>query len=274
MSNNLDNGSAAPLTSDDIKHLIDQIASEVQFKDYQIVFKEQDFTGDNYCGEIIRVQIKPVNNDEKGLNLIVKKAPTGGTSRSTMPIHDVYVAEMFAYTDIIPAFYRLNDEFKVPSEERFLTANFYKGLNEEFKEIIILKDLSDDGFIMSNKRTPLDYDHAALVLQNMARIHAGSFVMREKYPKQFSKLTDHIPKEANFGEQMMSMLENIARTYLHRIECPKNKSKLDSFLGKTKERFYEKLDSSLSEPYNVICHGDSWNNNMLFKYNKVHIFFY
>lgn len=27
------------------------------------------------------------------------------------------------------------------------------------------------------------------------------------------------------------------------------------------------VDGKLSEPYSVICHGDCWNNNLLFKYD-------
>lgn len=27
------------------------------------------------------------------------------------------------------------------------------------------------------------------------------------------------------------------------------------------------VDGKLSEPYSVVCHGDCWNNNLLFKYD-------
>jgi hypothetical protein len=33
----------------------------------------------------------------------------------------------------------------------------------------------------------------------------------------------------------------------------------------------ENIDGAAAEPYSVICHGDCWNNNIMYRYEVRHI---
>lgn len=97
MATNSGKGTLTQIPRDDLRGLIELIASDVHIKVYKIVFKQQEFTGDNFCGEILRIQIIPIKSDEKTLNLIVKTAPSGGSTRITLPIRNMYIVELFIY---------------------------------------------------------------------------------------------------------------------------------------------------------------------------------
>lgn len=40
-----------------------------------------------------------------------------------------------------------------------------------------------------------------------------------------------------------------------------------TFQGDVMDMMLSLIDGKLSEPYAVVCHGDCWNNNLLFKYD-------
>lgn len=43
----------------------------------------------------------------------------------------------------------------------------------------------------------------------------------------------------------------------------------NKFKGKYVEEMLDCVNFEAAEPYSVICHGDCWNNNMLYKNDKV-----
>lgn len=257
----------------DVQIVIKDIVDELKITDYTIDFEKQDFTGDNYLGDIIRVKINPknINKAFKPINLILKLAPQSTVSRDAFPIISFYENEISFYTNIVPIIEKLQDEQELPINERILFPKFYTGILEEFKELMAMRDLSPDGYILRDKKIPLDHEHLTVIVQNLARLHAASFFMKEKDPELFKRCSQDLPKTMNYGENFAKMIVIMAEKVHPLITNQNNKTKFKSFVDSVGQNVHNYLDSSLSEPYNVICHGDAWNNNMLFKYE---VFFY
>jgi len=144
----------------------------------------------------------------------------------------------------------------------------YKGILEEFKELVAMRDLSDDGYVLRDKKVPLDYEHITMIIKNLARLHAVSFFLREKDPELFKRCSEHVPKTLNYGDTFEKIIIMMPEKVQSRIVDQTNKSKLKSFGGAVVQNIHNYMNASLTDPYNVICHGDLWNNNILFKYEE------
>lgn len=255
----------------DVQIVVKDIADELNITDYEIDFQKQEFTGDNFLGEIVRVKINSINynNPFKPINLILKLAPQSSVTRNGLPIISFYENEILFYTNIVPIIEKLQEEQDVPINDSISFPKFYRGILEEFKELMVLTDLSPEGYILRDKKLPLDYEHLTMIIQNLARLHAASFFLKEKDPEVFKKCSQHLPKTMNYGENFAKMIVIMAEKVLPLITDQTNKSKFKFFVDGVAQNVHNYLDASLTEPYNVICHGDAWNNNMLFQYEVI-----
>lgn len=255
----------------DVQIVVKDIANELNIKECEVICKKQDFSGDNFLGEIVRVKLIPKNNNNylKPINLILKIAPQSVAMRVGVPITSFYKIEILFYTNIVPIIEKIQVDYKLPLNECIFFPTLYKGILEEFKEFMVMRDLSHDGYILRDKRVQLDYDHMAMIFQNLARLHAFSFFLKEKDPELFKKCTQHVPKTMNLGDAFGKMIVMMPGKVHPLILDQTNRSKLKSFGDAVVQNINNYLDASLSEPYNVICHGDVWNNNVLFKYQVI-----
>jgi hypothetical protein len=63
---------------------------------------------------------------------------------------------------------------------------------EGAEEVLVLEDMRDQGYKMLDRRTSMDVTHCQLVLEQLAKLHAFSFAMRDQKPEQFNNLKNSI----------------------------------------------------------------------------------
>lgn len=256
--------------------MITDIARDYGLENCEISAKEDLFTGDNFMGDITRVKITPAKTSGlKSIGLFMKHAPACSIAREFNPIAQFYRTEAYMYNRVLPTFHRLQNDYKIPVSQRFRTAKCYKAITEEFKEKIIMQDLSCEGFMMWDKRKPFNTEHTAKIVQYLAKFHASSFVLKEQEPIMFAKFTENLCNSMNYGVKVReSVPANILKT-LCIVDDPSTRKKVEDFAAKSGDIMDRVLDATNTVPYNVICHGDCWGNNMLFHYmvnNKICLF--
>ncbi|OXA51219.1 uncharacterized protein LOC110853579 [Folsomia candida] len=165
---------------------------------------------------------------------------------------------------------------------------------------IIMEDLrKTHGFRMTNRLEPLDLDHMRLIIEALSKVHAMSWAYRHHVEsditEKFPCLVTNVSREdfAAWDNVILASLEQ-AKGIFDKEFGPKNdySSALDKFagmVGRVSEMFtgertaagWAKLmrviepdpnkfgkDADNPEPWRIICHGDCWSNNMLFRYDQ------
>jgi len=140
-------------------------------------------------------------------------------------------------------------------------------------DFLAMENLRMDGYKMGNRITGLDFNHCVLVVRQLARYHALSYV---KFGGSRQRILECLPVLRNG----MFSAENKTAEMQQQFFCHSFKSQ-----AKTLGEMGETLASSRLEKLSnmnlfaelgdlvetdmeaaVVIHGDSWVNNMLFKY--------
>jgi Ecdysteroid kinase-like family len=145
---------------------------------------------------------------------------------------------------------------------------YYADFDEENDEaIIVMEDLRDSGHKMWNKMEPMDFQHSALLMIALGRLHALSFAMKAKNPiefEKFKKLGDNFPILFDI-DKLEAYIQAIIKDTLETLDS-QHKEQASKILSEIKEVFLETTRPDWAEPFSVVTHGDCWSNNFLFHY--------
>lgn len=238
--------------------------------DYHVEFVSGK--SDNYIANIFRVLIKDTDKEkENNVSVIVKTLVN--TTRQEL-FHELHKREVIVYKEVIPMFETI--QHRLADDKLTFPKCLYSNA-ETGKEILILEDLLAEGFKMDRKMSKfekLDYLQVRLVLSELAKFHAFSFICEEKELESFDKLKRQF-EDIIFAESFL------------------NKSKLKDYFPESYEMSLkvindvdakEKLEQVKSKllpilrnyiqprKYNVLCHGDCWINNILFRHKVCQIY--
>lgn len=148
-------------------------------------------------------------------------------------------------------------------------------------DVIILDDLSKVGYTGLTPNTKLEYNALKMVVRELANLHSCSLILEEELSKSAGKdvrLSDmygEYLQEVLFGKDtpyIKSIDGMVVNTVMYFISTfsyanghsnEKIKEQVDSFYNSV----FDKVKPS-SKYRNVICHGDAYVANMLFKFNE------
>lgn len=154
----------------------------------------------------------------------------------------------------------------------------YHSIDLELSEALFLEDLKQQNFEMLNHRmADISREHACLVLIGLGRFHGLSFVLKNQSPDKFREFVQQMSEVfiCKNDEYMREFFEDLKVRILGSLDLNTDSvimSKLKHLFGKSHfDVALQCIDGAAAEPYAVICHGDCWNNNLLFKYDKVRL---
>lgn len=143
----------------------------------------------------------------------------------------------------------------------------------KLNEIVVLENLRTQGFCHWNKKKPMNLDHVKLVLKEYGKYHALSFALKVRKPNTFEKISK------NMNDIYMDIIEscgttktiqNLSKKVLDHLALNKKLESLVNSFRPIQESLTkimkELVRTDPAEKYAVVCHGDNWCNNMLFKY--------
>lgn len=236
-----------------------------------LTWKIHDFTqrGDNYASVVSSVLVAYTKNSKRQwTSFIVKISPCGGMMAMNDGIANMFRKESHFYSKIIPA---LNKELIAAGQPGLKVPKCYHfNLNKD-EEIIFLEDLRDEGFKMTDKKKGLDAAHLNLVLQELGRMHAASILLkgtksREQLLAEYPCLKEEfLNEEQSKTEMMRGFAKGVTEGGSHLIEDIDGYKEVAKIISGFDfwEIILKQMEST--PPFEVICHGDCWVNNVLFK---------
>ena len=241
-----------------------------------ISFQMKDFTskGDNYACVVSSVELVfEKDGREQKTSYVVKLNPLRPIPVMEKMCEIAFEKETKFYKEIVPL---LNSELERLEFAPLRMPRYFHSVSKDKEEVIFLEDMRKRGFKMLDRKIGMDRNHTMLIMKELARLHAISAVLMnteefkgdnlmKKFPfleEPFTKIMDET--ESNlmsdwFGASMTTSAEIADRNRGYEYAG----MFLRSILPKISDVVLDILKSD--EPFLVICHGDCWNNNFLYR---------
>lgn len=269
-----------------VKLILDEIISNENFSKFSIVIGSGQSEGDGFASIILRLSIIGSKHDGTNakLAIIVKLLPTDQNIIDKFYVEDRFKREVFFYNQILPEFEKIQKENGIFGRIDGFYAYpkcYYANYDEVQKRgVLILEDLIDSGYRMHGTSDYLvrDFDQLDELAIELGRFHAISFALQKLKPdvwREFLGLNDllTIMMTTDF---MTSLAEKNIQLALEVID-PNDGDKIKE-IKNLENGMWTKMskltNSQISEPFNVINHGDCWFNNIMYQYNVSYLINY
>ncbi|CAD7006679.1 unnamed protein product [Ceratitis capitata] len=234
--------------------------------------------GDNYMSIVKRIEVSThefdcgvsERTDAQYFSFIVKRQILSQSRRLLFRCDEAFCNEINAYTYVIPVLekYFINGDTVFPQ-------CYYAGTDKK-GELIALEDLKLQGYNMPNRLVPFDLYQCEIVMKELAKLHATSIAakhlddsnFRERYCK-VNEIVYCAEAESFYGNLLTSSIEESLKS-LRESNVDGSLSVSIGMIEQLKEELYQKIMHSInnaSDCVSVMCHGDLYVNNIMFKSN-------
>ncbi|KAG7160311.1 uncharacterized protein LOC121876410 [Homarus americanus] len=229
--------------------------------------------GDNYASVVKCINVDyEEGGSEKQVRYVVKYHPCLQMSSLNDLVTRKFEKEAKYYQELVPLF---NVElYSIGQEPLKVPACFFNHFGEG-EEVMILEDLRSGGFKMFGRMKSMDKAHTYLVLEELARFHAASTLAQAKSTQILkAKFKLHQEDSDFFTNNADDQYSNLSRGNIKIVADIARKiggydkivAWLEDFANKSSEVCNKQLGAI--PPFDVVCHGDCWSNNMLFRYEE------
>ncbi|EDW40187.1 GL25122 [Drosophila persimilis] len=242
-----------------------------QRQDVSLVAQPIAGVGENAYGQVLLVSWP---TESKAKRVVVKMAPKNEARRQHMHVVDYYAREVFMYQNVFHTYRELADDHSAFTVAPELLAS---GLQAP-DEFLIFEDLSQNGFQTNPRSSMPTYDIVVSTLKAVAELHACSFILQQRNQVKFSELVDHVRQDNLFTANIETVTIEFGKAMLRRtrlmLEQDEARDDDTTPMMEVLERCERNLkaltlycvDGASQSPHAVICHGDFWNNNILYRH--------
>ncbi|KZC06800.1 PREDICTED: uncharacterized protein LOC107195073 [Dufourea novaeangliae] len=224
--------------------------------------------GFNFLSDLFKVSVKyrvASKNEhsklERSTDLIIKLEPFKEFAREIVQQQDLFQIELKVLRDVLPKIADLVDHPIGPC--------LWYSCDNPY--VFIMEDLNKQGFVMKCRQKALSFEQCCLVIQTIAKFHAGSVAVHERNPgilESFENggiVSKKCPQNC-FRMMQVSLLRigDQLKNWTDVESCAKAAPKiikLAESIGTKCINVY-KYDS---DEFCVLNHGDCWINNVMFK---------
>nr|XP_017035199.1 uncharacterized protein LOC108083784 [Drosophila kikkawai] len=255
-----------------LRHLVAQLWPELG-PNPGLRLERASAKGDNYLGVVWRLQVDAtISHAQSKCSLVVKLPPQNRVRRKQFFARPCFLRETAAYEDFLPLAEVLQEKWQIPTENRFQQhAHCYGTRQDEPNECIVLEDLSCSGFALHNRFVDLPKDHVLHVIRSYAKLHALSLAGKCQCPERMHRLQQLVDifEQRREDHALGVYFENLKGSALSSLtddDVP-YRLRLEAYFsrGSYFELLLPLVSGSNCEPFAVICHGDCWNNNILYQ---------
>ncbi|CAB3226316.1 unnamed protein product [Arctia plantaginis] len=238
--------------------------------------KEMD-KGNAHCSDLLRIRIYGVNlnADLRFVQVVLKRIPKNIARRLTCRSDEFFRNEINFYEKILPELLA----FQSKRQPKHPFDNFMKlffAQSDGKDDVVCIEDASVKEFKNIPRQKGIDTEHYNLTLKTFARFHALSFAMKDQEPEKFEKLLNNI-HEVYFDKHLcdwyLGLWNRLSDIAIDAVEKEYPDSvyvqKIREFAVPDRYQDMVKAATRTTET-GVICHGDIWTCNFLYKYLDGH----
>ncbi|XP_053697525.1 uncharacterized protein LOC128744497 [Sabethes cyaneus] len=240
----------------------------------QFEFEEASKRGDGFMGDLFKVVISEKDHEE--LIVVCKTLPQNEARK--MYTISLFHREVQAYNEVLPMLKKFQIEKGILEGDFQGFWSFPKSYYaycdmSKMEGVIIMEDLREKKFRMWTKTEPVDYQHTRLVMEELGKLHAISFALKDQQPElfeQFKQLCDPLGRliENEPRQTMKQMMNGSCERAISTLDEDDESSrmKMQPIRGVATDLYKSDTMASEAEPYAVLGHGDCWVNNTMFCY--------
>lgn len=264
------------VTNEKILSILKQIAENEDLINFEHTFSAGSNKGDNFVGEITRVQIsgKKSNGNDGKLDLILKCGASTAKRRKEFINDLLFENETYYYEKLAPKYLNFQTERGLSVDLMFTSYPkcFDAICNADTEEyMLVFENLKEQEYEMWPKNKPNPIENTRMVVQALAKFHAVSFAMKDQQPHvfdQFKQLKDLMTRCIKTGNTRQMFTASYTRT-IDLLDDPKH-IEIYKHLTDNLEIYADDLfDENNLGKFGVVGHGDCWNNNIMYHKSKV-----
>lgn len=260
-----------------LNEIFSSILSKQKISDCTLQLTSGSSDGDGFIGRISRVIVtgKYENGETITKSYICKYPPEDQLEKDKYNSMDCFEREVYVYNHVLPEFEKIQHEYGIYDEREGFFA-YPKCYHAEYDgesnySILILEDLTSSGYQMHSTTNIVitEAEQMSMLFCLMGKFNAVSFALSRHKPeimKTFKTLNNTLFRALSTN-QLGPIGFRHCKLALESVKDDQEKVKL---IEKVSPNIWDKIaefcDSKLSEPYNVLAHGDCYINNMMFKY--------
>ncbi|KMQ94400.1 hypothetical protein RF55_5454 [Lasius niger] len=244
------------------KELCDETINVLHVKDNSNFVKGTNFLSDFFKVQITYTILSKIDKkmSEQIADIVVKSEPISGIQLTMVREQGMFIRELTMLSEALPKIEKL--------VHKQLGPKLWYG-SPEFR-ILVMENLTERGFVMKDRQKGLSMEHCLLVIEQLAKLHAGSVALHEKEPKLIESFKSGGIISVNCPESFMRLLEvsllNVSKAiqgwtdqkYAHIA------TKLDKLVKTFRDRCADVYKYEPNE-FCVLNHGDCWINNIMFR---------
>ncbi|XP_062124982.1 uncharacterized protein LOC133838049 [Drosophila sulfurigaster albostrigata] len=229
--------------------------------------------GENYATLMLRVSLDVELSDKssKSVSYMMKVPHESPEMEQMLAVSNFFVVENEAYIDLLPKLEKLYKEKGLDIRFAPRAYQFKESVKEEprLANTVLMYDLGQEGYKNVNRLECLNFEQTKVVLKKMAQYHAAGAHYKNLYGISERLMYGMFGKNIEVALAMLeAMMVPTQKRFLSNLknfkDCQKYHDKMEAYFGKIKDLF-KSIGNHDPNEFNVINHGDSWVNNLLFK---------
>lgn len=262
-----------------IENILHQISIYHKLNIFKIEQKPGTSIGDGYMSNMLAIRMHGQSSDGETphfTDVICKRPPGNATTQNQFETAWIYEREVLMYDKVLPMFAKMQRDMGLDSDGGFYSwprcfyASFVPG--KESESVIVMEDLRSIGYKMWEKTKLAPAENITLLLEQLARMHALSFVLRDQQPNELEKL-EHQLSEIYVPILQSSGFEPLFASCFKRLADLMHSTKYGKLVDGIKEHWLDLYRAAFDRRrlgrFAVVTHGDCWSNNMMFKFENV-----
>lgn len=247
------------------RHL-DEIARSEGLSNYTVESKGIG-AGEGFMSNMLAITLV---STEQRLSLICKLPLPEPESPDVLDTQFAFDREVEMYQTVLPLMEELQRKNGLTAETGFYAYPkcFVSECAANNESIIILEDLRLRDYSLHDKLKPLKFENVALLLQQLGRYNALSFVLRDQQPEVFAKLDaleDYFMKWGIINPGIQGIFSSAIEQAIVLVDEEKDKALLRAFLANYVDLGQTRRCPKRLKRFGVLIHGDCHINNMMFK---------